>query len=104
MQNDITKNYHRGNLESADAYKKIRHTAASYRESIYKYIKLGGGLTCEEIEIMTGWKHQTVSARISELKRDGRIISIGKRETKSGCKAAVYVSRSGQLNLFRGKK
>lgn len=62
---------------------------------------MSDGLTCEEIEDMTGWKHQTVSARISELKRDEKIIAVGKRQTKSKCQAAVYwLAKAQQMPLF----
>lgn len=46
--------------------------------------------TCEEVEDHTGLSHQSCSARISELKRDGLITVVGKRKTRSGCNAAVY--------------
>jgi len=101
MEPDITKNYHKGNRFSQQAHKKFVSKAASYREQILKIVKNGGGITCEEIEDITGWKHQTVSARISELKRDNRIQVLGKRKTKSGCYAAVYVAgKPKQSELF----
>ena len=94
MDRDICSNYHRGNAESVIANKTASKTKLNKRDRIshiieghylnYHY------LTCEDIEIITGWKHQTVSARISELKRDGKIKVIGKRKTESGCQAAVY--------------
>ena len=90
MERDICSNYHRGNAESVKAYAKAAKTRGNKQDHILYFIDTSMGLTCEDIESATGWKHQTVSARISELKRDGKIKVIGKRKTESGCKAAVY--------------
>lgn len=48
-------------------------------------------MTCDEVEIVTGLKHQTASARIRELALKGLIKDSGKRRlTRSGRKAVVY--------------
>ena len=93
MENDICIYYHRGNRESVNAHSKAKKTSSSKRKFIYEFIRKAKGITCEDIEIATGWKHQTVSARISELKRDKAIIPVGKRKTRSGCNAALYGPR-----------
>jgi transcription initiation factor IIE alpha subunit len=46
--------------------------------------------TCDEVEISLGLTHQTCSATINKLMRDGVIISIGKRNTRSGRPACVW--------------
>lgn len=51
------------------------------------------GATDDELEVLTGLKHQTVSARRRELYLLGRIRSIGERPTRSGRKAKVWVLR-----------
>jgi hypothetical protein len=61
------------------------------RERIYRLISLHPGLlTCEDIESILELKHQTASARISELKRDLRITITGEKKVTSGCTAALY--------------
>ena len=95
MDRDICSNYHRGNAESVIANKTASKTKLNKRDRIMQIFQNAHfirqfGTTCEDIEIITGWKHQTVSARISELKRDGKIMVIGKCKTESGCQAAVY--------------
>lgn len=53
------------------------------------------GATSDEIEAVTGMPHQTVSARFVEARRLGLIVATGeKRPTRSGRRAAVYVSAS----------
>jgi hypothetical protein len=49
------------------------------------------GATCEEIEELTGLRHQTASARICELKERGRLEDSGlRRPTRSGRSAIVW--------------
>ena len=103
MEPDICRNYHKGNPESFSAWCKSVETAKQMREGIFSIIKRSTGITCEEIEILTGWKHQSVSARISELKRDQVIRKIGTRKTQSGRMAAIYkpfYSEAMQTELF----
>ena len=60
-----------------------------------KAIKLCGlhGMTCDELELKLGMRHQTASARVSELKRIGSIFDSGQRRaTRSGRKAAVWLA------------
>ena len=87
---DICANNHKGNPHSVAANAKIHVDKRPMREKIYDLIAHRQHPTCEEIEIALGLKHQSVSARISELKRAGRIIITGERETLSGCMAATY--------------
>ena len=49
------------------------------------------GLTCDEVEVQTGLPHQTASARVNELAKAGAIIPGGKRPTRSGRFAVVWV-------------
>jgi Fic family protein len=48
------------------------------------------GLTCDEVEVLTGLKHQTASARIRELALLGVIQENGKRPTRSGRNAVIW--------------
>ena len=50
--------------------------------------------TKSDVALWGGVAHQTVSARFSEMKRDGDLIAIGvTRKTRKNCNAAVYVAR-----------
>lgn len=46
--------------------------------------------TCDEVEEFTGKPHQTISAAINALMRDGLIRAIDKRPTRSGRQANVW--------------
>ena len=49
------------------------------------------GLTCDEVEVLTGGAHQSISARIRDLVLNGSIYDTGdRRNTRRGRKAAVY--------------
>ena len=77
------------------AHDSIRPHAASLRESIARVIadSAAHGMTCDEIEVHIGLRHQTASARIKELADAGRIRRTQRtRKTRSGRTAAVYVS------------
>jgi predicted HTH transcriptional regulator len=90
MLPDITANYHRGNPQSVEANKVTHKFKISNRAIILEALQGECDLTCEELENFTGLSHQTCSARLSELKRDGRIKQVGTRKTRSGSPAAVY--------------
>jgi hypothetical protein len=68
------------------------------RESIRNFIfgkiaSNSNGMTCDEVERAYDLKHQTASARITELLKDGRIKPSGSyRKTRTGRNANVYVS------------
>lgn len=51
-----------------------------------------GGATCDEIEAMTGYKHQTAAAQIRHMTKAGLLVaSEVRRPTRSGRKAIVWV-------------
>src|SRR5215207_4165751 len=90
---DITANYHRGDLFSTAA-NPGRAAKARDRRRILAWLRERGdtGGTCEEAEEALGLSHQTASARFSELRRDGLIGDSGRRRrTKSGRTARVHV-------------
>ena len=62
-----------------------------------------GGMTCDEVEYVTGLKHQTASARVRDLSREGKLEASGLfRKTSSGRDACVYrLSASGRDWLGR---
>lgn len=49
------------------------------------------GLTCEQLEDLTGLKHQTASARIYDLRRYGLLTAGEKRNNESGRSATAWV-------------
>lgn len=50
----------------------------------------GTGITCEKIVFLLGMRHQTVSARLSELLKEEKIKIIGRQKISSGRTARVY--------------
>src|ERR1043166_5743786 len=91
---DITANYHRGNPQSVEAGQKAHKGAEIARKRILEALRRSNGLSCDQLEELTGLSHQSCSARISELKREGKIVKAGTRQTRSGCNAAVYKVRA----------
>jgi DNA-binding Lrp family transcriptional regulator len=85
---DICKGYHKGNPESQAANRSVAKDKQKRR--ILAALLLWEPATCDRIEVETGLSHQSCSARISELKRDGLIRKVGTAPTRTGCSAAVY--------------
>lgn len=89
---DPTVNYHGGDPNSAEAWDSVKGITGRLRRRVYRLIaEAPDGLTSDEAEVITGLPHQTCSARFTELKRDGLIVSFSRRQTRSGVPAAVYV-------------
>jgi hypothetical protein len=94
---NIEPPYVRGSDTSKAAAESMIVSAASLRGRILALIAeivwaRGGGWTCDEVEIFTGLKHQTVSARIRELCQLNIIKDSGRRrKTRSNRDARVYV-------------
>lgn len=89
---DICRNYHGGNPESEAANVIAHKSSAQIRSKILEYVRACGldGATCDQIEIALELSHQTASARCADLKRLKMIVdSGGRRETRTGSKAAV---------------
>lgn len=89
---DICTRRHRHNANSDAAFETIEARAPSLRERIYEFIAARGkdGATTYEVSEALRLKYPTASARMSELKRDGRIVESGERRaTDSACLAAV---------------
>jgi predicted transcriptional regulator len=63
------------------------------RGMVLEVIRAAGGLTCDEVEERLDLKHQTVSARVHELMKLGQIVDGGRRKTRSGRAATVWVAR-----------
>lgn len=68
------------------------HIVRTKKEMLYVLITTYGPTTCERLEQLTLWKHQTVSARLTELYAAGRIAIGGGGLTSSGRGARKYVT------------
>lgn len=91
FSDDVTRHYHGGAETSSAAWESSKVKADADRKRIYNWIKDTGGATCQECEKRLSIPHETCSARISQLKADGRICWNGQyRKTKSGHNAQVY--------------
>lgn len=98
--NDICKNRHRGNENSQLAFKLIAPKRSSLKKQILEFIRSTEdiGATSEEISYALGIRYTSVSARISEIKKDqqnsGRqlIKKIGQRPTSGGAAADIYIA------------
>lgn len=93
MNGDICANRHGGRDTSRYAHGSIVPIKGGLRRQIERMVwgSEDRGITCEELEILTKWNHQTVSARLSELLRLGRIRRHEKRANGSGRAAWSYV-------------
>jgi hypothetical protein len=89
---DICERKHGGNPMSVQANKIAHKGKIGTREVILRELRMTGfgGLSCEDIENLTALSHQSCSARLSELRREGKIKIVGERKTRSGSTAAVY--------------
>jgi predicted alternative tryptophan synthase beta-subunit len=74
----------------------VEESASTLRAVVYNYIIEHDGATYWEIHEATGLRYSTVGARLSELKRDGRIMASGqRRKNPSGRWADVLVKGDG---------
>jgi hypothetical protein len=96
---DITRWRHKGNPRSKEAFERARHTRQRDVEKIWVFVgkRLTYGATCDEIcvELEGGEGIQTLSARCSEMKRDGLLVKTGvTRMTRKNSPADVLVTRA----------
>jgi hypothetical protein len=83
---------HNHTLTSIAAAESSAKHAPIDADRIYDLIR-ANPRTCHEIEVMTGLKHQTASARIRGLFLDGKIRNTGQeRKTDSGRLARVWAA------------
>lgn len=75
---------------SQAAAESVCDSADTLRARVLEAIRTRGGATCDELEVALNMRHQTASARLTELGKLGRIVPNGKRDTRSGRKAVVW--------------
>lgn len=91
----LTAPFVKGSETSKDAAERIAPALGYLQQVVLDTLSaVRPGLTTDEIEVRTGLRHQTASARVRELAQRGYIEATGeKRPTRSGRAAAVYVTR-----------
>jgi type IV pilus biogenesis protein CpaD/CtpE len=99
---DICRNYHGGEEESEAANESIDDRKAALRAKISDVIVAAGnhGMTSDQVEALTGMRHQTCSARFSEMKADGVMVWTGRKSpTRSGRMAKEFRINESLQNL-----
>lgn len=87
---DICSRKSGGNPESELAHEVVKAAKPELQRHILEYIAEVRGATCEEVSRALGMRYTTASARISELRKAGRLHSTGRRRpTTTGTSAAV---------------
>jgi hypothetical protein len=80
---------------SFEAAQSMKPHAPTIRQRVFELIaSCSVGRTADELEVVTGWRLHTITARITELAQAGRIEDVGeRRKTRSGRKAIVWYAR-----------
>ena len=96
---DPTVSRHRNNPQSDEAHRSTsdQHRSTVHMAILHLITDKPSGATCDELEQWLNLRHQTCSARVTEMLKDGRLkpmLSFGiavTRKTRSGRKARVYI-------------
>ena len=93
QETDICQNRHRGNPQSEKAFESIKQHLPHMRGEVLVLIHKAAseGLTVHELAYQLGTTPNSVSGRLTELKKMGRIQKIGTRANAQGNKAAIYI-------------
>ena len=86
---DICRNKHQGNAESEAANLRLKNKAES-REQVYRML-LKYDMTCKELAAELGKEMHTISGRITELKKQGRVMPTA--IVRNGCRVVRAVTR-----------
>ncbi len=79
---------------SIEAFDSIQGYVPTLNQRVFKIIKDNQGMTCDEIEVILGIRHQTISSRITHLSKIGVIVdSAQRRKTRSGRNAIVWIKK-----------
>lgn len=83
---------HNGADTSIEAALAVAPKAGAMRQVILDLFAQRGPMMCGEVEVHTGWTHQSVSARIRELVLEGELADTGRRQkfVRSGRSQRVY--------------
>jgi predicted HTH transcriptional regulator len=98
---DICENRHRDNPESMNAFDQIAPKIGALHEQLLRALSLRD-MTSKELERFTRLHRSTVSARLSELKKLGKIEATSAR--RDGCAVLTLVKgsryRATESDLF----
>jgi hypothetical protein len=87
---DVCRTHHKGDAESEAANDSIHPFKNTLRQKVFAYLVAVGGATCDEVEAALELRHQTASARLTELVQMERATrSDETRPTRSGRNARV---------------
>ena len=97
---DPTRNYHQGDLNSNAAFASLKESGVlhSQREEVFRVILEAGarGVTAEEVEDALDGKHQSVTARVVDLVKEGRIHRLPKdKRRRTRAKRWAWVNVAG---------
>ena len=85
------------------AWEEAQAVAGTKRDQVLVLLR-GTPSTSDELEVVTGWRQSTVAARVSELKKAGKVHDSGeRRRTRSRRWAAVWTTAKpddGQAELW----
>ena len=100
---DITSSHHGGNRYSEAANQDVAPFKSGQRFLCLRMVTQYSpyGISCDEIERITGLKHQSAGARMTELKSDGLIYKVGTGKTRSGCQCGLYAARPEVCDAVR---
>lgn len=77
---------------SLEAARRIAPYSERGRDCVLRVVQEHRGATCDEIEVLTGQKHQSAGARIRELVLQGYLVDSGRtRPTRAGRRAIIWV-------------
>lgn len=74
---------------SREAFEAAKPKMPSLRAQITKKLLLNGPSTCDELETMLDRSHQSVSAVLTAMKKDGSIEDSGERGITSSGRSAI---------------
>ena len=85
---------HRAPATTLAATQRAQLRAGTQRQRVYDLVKTSAdGMTDDELELVTGKAHQSVSATRNSLMNDGWLVDSGRRRrTRYGNDAIVWVS------------
>ena len=86
---------------SRDAYESVNRADDTLYDRVLNCIYDNGSMTCDEVEVEIGGRHQSVSSRIRKGVQDGYLVNSGaKRKTRTGRKAIVWMVKSSNNDEY----
>ena len=84
---------------SRDAYESVNRADDTLYDRVLNCIYDNGSMTCDEVEVEIGGRHQSVSSSIRKGVQDGYLVNSGaKRRTRTGRKAIVWIAKPSNTN------